>query len=139
MMYGRSAMRARALLRRAGLPEVCHPILRAAMTVERQAADDELEIDAEEFGRQLIATMMIEFHAMPDRERGTAARSCRTFCRGAGARFGEARKGRFRQGGVTKQKRAGSLRTRRSLNSSAVIVCAITGLAYANRWGLTLH
>lgn len=69
MMYGRSAMRARAILRRAGLPEACHPILRAAMTVERQAVDEELEMDGEEFGRQLITTMMIEFHAMPDRER----------------------------------------------------------------------
>ncbi|MBL8906814.1 MAG: DUF2336 domain-containing protein [Rhizobiales bacterium] len=69
MMYGRSAMRARAILRRAGLPEACHPILRAAMTVERQAADEDLEMDGEEFGRQLITTMMIEFHAMSDRER----------------------------------------------------------------------
>lgn len=69
MMYGRSAMRARAILRRAGLPEACNPILRAAMAVERQAIDDEAEMDGEEFGRQLITTMMIEFHAMPNRER----------------------------------------------------------------------
>jgi uncharacterized protein (DUF2336 family) len=69
MMYGRSAMRARAILRRAGLPEACNPILRAAMTVERQAIDEEAAMDSEEFGRQLITTMMIEFHALPDRER----------------------------------------------------------------------
>lgn len=69
MMYGRSAMRSRAILKRAGLPEACHPILRAAMAVERQAIDEELEIDGEEFGRQLITTMMIAFHALPDRER----------------------------------------------------------------------
>lgn len=69
MMYGRGAMRSRAILRRAGLPEACHPILRAAMTVERQAVNEELEMDGEEFGRQLITTMMVEFHAMPDRER----------------------------------------------------------------------
>lgn len=69
MMYGRSAMRSRAILRRAGLPEACHPVLRAAMTVERQAVDEELEMDGEEFGRHLITTMMIDFHAMPDRER----------------------------------------------------------------------
>jgi hypothetical protein len=59
----------RAILRRAGLPEACHPILRAAMAVERDAVDQELEMDGEEFGRQLITTMMIEFHALPDRER----------------------------------------------------------------------
>ncbi|MBL8895686.1 MAG: DUF2336 domain-containing protein [Rhizobiales bacterium] len=69
MMYGRSAMRSRAILRRAGLPEACFPILRAAMTVERRAIEEELDIDGEEFGRQLITTMMVEFHAMPDRER----------------------------------------------------------------------
>jgi uncharacterized protein (DUF2336 family) len=69
MMYGRSTMRARALLRRAGIPESCHAVLRAAMTVERQAAEDELELDAEDFGRQMIAAMMIEFHSMPERER----------------------------------------------------------------------
>jgi uncharacterized protein (DUF2336 family) len=69
MMYGRSAMRARALLRRAGIPESCHAVLRAAMAVERQAAEDEIDLDAEDFGRQMIAAMMIEFHAMPDRER----------------------------------------------------------------------
>jgi uncharacterized protein (DUF2336 family) len=69
MMYSRSAMRARALLRRAGIPESCHAVLRAAMTVERQAAEDELELDAEDFGRQMIAAMMIEFHSMPERER----------------------------------------------------------------------
>ena len=69
MMYSRSAMRSRAILRRAGLPDACHAILRAAMAVERQAVDEELEMDGEEFGRQLITTMMIEFHAMPDRER----------------------------------------------------------------------
>ncbi len=69
MMYSRSAMRSRAILRRAGLPEACHPVLRAAMAVERQAIEEELEMDGEEFGRQLITTMMVEFHAMPDRER----------------------------------------------------------------------
>jgi uncharacterized protein (DUF2336 family) len=69
MMYGRSNMRTRAILRRAGLPDACYPILRAAMSVERQAVDEELEMDGEEFGRQLITTMMIEFHALPDRER----------------------------------------------------------------------
>ena len=57
-----------AARRPAGMP--AHAILRAAMTVERQAVDEELEMDGEEFGRQLITTMMIEFHAMPDRERG---------------------------------------------------------------------
>jgi len=70
MMYGRGAMRPRAILRRAGLPLSAHPILRAAMAVERQAIEEELEIDAEDFGRQLIASMMLEFHTMPDRERG---------------------------------------------------------------------
>lgn len=69
MMYGGRLGGGRALLKRAGLPASCHVVLHAAISVERELRDEEADSDAEDFGRRLIAAMMIETHALPDRER----------------------------------------------------------------------
>jgi uncharacterized protein (DUF2336 family) len=68
MLYGGSSG-VKSLAAKAGLPESCVGLLRAAVLVERELAEHGLIVDAEAFGRRLIEALMIEpeLAAGPDR------------------------------------------------------------------------
>ena len=50
-----------ALFRKAGLPESCHALLRAAADVARDLDRERLPFAAEDFGRQVIEALMTRY------------------------------------------------------------------------------
>jgi uncharacterized protein (DUF2336 family) len=57
------------LFKKSGLPRICQGILYSAFDVHAEAADEEMEIDAETFGRRLLEALMTRYELMSPVER----------------------------------------------------------------------
>lgn len=66
---GHGIATAKALFKKAGLPESCHGLLRAAADIAREWERDRTPFDAGEFGRQVIEALMTRYAEMPMPER----------------------------------------------------------------------
>ncbi len=68
LLLARGAVGVRSMLNRSMLPTGCHAIISAACDVAAQARDEDVKLDADNFGRRLLETLMLQFGALVPRD-----------------------------------------------------------------------
>lgn len=68
LLETRGAAGVRSMLNRSMLPTGCHAIISAACDVAAQAKIEDVRLDADNFGRRLLETLMIQFGALGARD-----------------------------------------------------------------------
>jgi uncharacterized protein (DUF2336 family) len=68
LLETRGAAGVRSMLNRSMLPSGCHAIISAACDVAAQAKTEEVRLDADNFGRRLLETLMMQFGALAARD-----------------------------------------------------------------------
>jgi uncharacterized protein (DUF2336 family) len=68
LLEARGAVGIRSMLNRSMLPSGCHAIIAAACDVAAQARDEDVKLDADNFGRRLLETLMLQFGALAQRD-----------------------------------------------------------------------
>jgi uncharacterized protein (DUF2336 family) len=68
LLETRGALGVRSMLNRSMLPTGCHAIISAACDVAAQAKAEDVRLDADNFGRRLLETLMMQFGALGARD-----------------------------------------------------------------------
>lgn len=68
LLETRGAVGVRSMLNRSMLPTGCHAIISAACEVAAQAKAEDVRLDADNFGRRLLETLMMQFGALAARD-----------------------------------------------------------------------
>jgi uncharacterized protein (DUF2336 family) len=68
LLETRGALGVRSILNRSMLPTGCHAIIAAACDVAAQAREEDVRLDADNFGRRLLETLMLQFGALGPRD-----------------------------------------------------------------------
>jgi uncharacterized protein (DUF2336 family) len=69
LIYARGPVSLRALYKKAGLPQACFGLLRAAIDVEREVREEGERLGPGDFGRRLIEALMTRYESMSMAER----------------------------------------------------------------------